>query len=783
MQIVGGRNRRAPGKLAILNTVRVLLALALAAGIVCGPGLHAAEAKKGQAEDLDQNFPFQTACIGTQFPAGNVAYKGIAIKLGNDAYMCFDTDLLRMAAGWTGDYLKFDGVAFSGAHGTHPSIAGDQKFGTKQLPGVADASGSFTDPRPEPFGPIPAATGRWDGLYPYGNKVVLAYTVGGTKVLEMPGSTVADGLTAFVRNFKTEKTKSAFALMICGVEGATGELNGNTAVLSGSGNNSVTLVGLAGAPRGVKLEIADGNQVVLKVPQDAAAATFKVVIWNGTPEEKSKFAGLLAGDAEVADVKHPGPNHWPETVVTQGVLDANSAPDGSYTVDQLPPPVDNPWHRRIRFSGFDFFADGKRAAVCTWDGDIWIVSGIDDTLQNLTWKRFASGQYETLGLKIVNDVIYTSGRDQITRYHDFNNDGEADYYENFNNQVTSSDGFHEFVFDLQTDPDGNFWFAKAGPVRPGGRGFAGPNAGTISADAGSMLKLSKDGSKLEVYATGFRAPNGIGVGPHGEITSGDNEGSWVVQCPINWVRKGGFYGVKDTAHLNPIPQRDPPLCWLDWTETDNSSGGQVWVTSDKWGPYKGEMLHLSYGKCALYLVLKEEVGGVMQGGVVRIPATFTSSAMRGRFNAKDGQLYIVGLQGWQTTAVKLAGFDRVRYTGKPVHSVKGLHITKESIQLTFTEPLDPSSANDVENYSSKRWNYVAKGDNYGANEISVVSPTKRGRDVVNITAASLSPDGRTVTLKIEDLKPVQQMSIKYTLKAKDGVEMSQDVQFTINKLP
>jgi hypothetical protein len=97
--------------------------------------------------------------------------------------------------------------------------------------------------------------------------------------------------------------------------------------------------------------------------------------------------------------------------------------------------------------------------------------------------------------------------------------------------------------------------------------------------------------------------------------------------------------------------------------------------------------------------------------------------------------------------------------------------------------LDPSSANDVENYSSKRWNYEAKVDNYGANEISVVSPTKRGRDVVNITGVSLSPDGRTVTLKIEDLKPVQQMSIKYTLKAKDGVEMSQDVQFTINKLP
>jgi len=33
--------------------------------------------------------------------------------------------------------------------------------------------------------------------------------------------------------------------------------------------------------------------------------------------------------------------------------------------------------------------------------------------------------------------------------------------------VTKS--FHEFVFDLQTDPAGNFYFAKAGPVKNGGR--------------------------------------------------------------------------------------------------------------------------------------------------------------------------------------------------------------------------------------------------------------------------------------------------------------------------
>jgi hypothetical protein len=120
--------------------------------------------KWAPAGELDQDFPYTTACVGASFPTGNKAYKGIAIKLGNDAYMCFDTDLLRMSAGWTGNYLNFVGVTFNGSHGDHPTIAGDQKFGTKMLPGVAEASGEFVDPRTEKFGPVPERMGRWNGL-------------------------------------------------------------------------------------------------------------------------------------------------------------------------------------------------------------------------------------------------------------------------------------------------------------------------------------------------------------------------------------------------------------------------------------------------------------------------------------------------------------------------------------------------------------------------------------------------------------------------------------------
>ena len=173
------------------------------------------------------------------------------------------------------------------------------------------------------------------------------------------------------------------------------------------------------------------------------------------------------------------------------------------------------------------------------------------------------------------------------------------------------------------------------------------------------------------------------MSPTGQITCGDNEGTFVPRCPIHWIDKGEFLGVVDAAanyasmnttttvaqrrgnrdkHLDP-GEAPVPLAWLP-KSVDNSNGGQVWVTSKRWGPFQGEMLHLSYGQSALYLVLKQKCGDLIQGGVVRIPVRPTSSAMRGRFNKRDGQLYVAGLRGWQTNAAREGGLDRVRYTGR-----------------------------------------------------------------------------------------------------------------------
>ena len=744
-------------------------------------------------ELLQPDFPIQGACISAPWPNNNVALKGLAIRVGNSANVLFDTDLCRMAAGWTGGYITTRGLIYDGAHAQHPAINGDQKFGTSAIPGIGGADGTFTDNRSEPFGPIDKTVAHWKGLYVTGPTTTLSYTARGTQVYEQPGSFKSGEEVGFTRSFRLAPAQSevqeSFGILLAEVQTSNpriGTENGQPVVIWNSGEQ-VTKIIASGLPSGATL-ITKESRAYLSVSKGVKGGDFTITLWNGPAAAMASYTPPPQGSVNFKDFSKGGPAHWPVKLVGKGELNTSETPDGAYVTDRISVPAQNPWNRRVRLSGFDFFSDGTRAAFCTHDGDIWIVSGVDATLQNLEWRRFASGLYEPLGLLIVNDVIYTSSRDGITRYYDLNNDGEADHYENFNNDIMSSEGFHEFVFDLQRDAAGNFYFAKANPVNSGGRGFGNLTAaranGTVSSHSGAVFRLSADGSKLEVIARGFRAPNGLAVRADGQITTSDNEGTWVPSTPINWVDGKTFHGVINNLTSPELADRwAPPLTWISHSDYDNSGGSQVWVTSDQWGPFKGELLHESYGKSSLFLVLKEQLpSGRMQGGVVRFPLKFTSSAMRARFNAKDGQLYVAGLSEWQSNAANQTGFDRIRYTGKPVYSVRSMNVVPGGVQFSFTEPVDKASAEDLQNWSGKRWNYI-RSENYGSPERQVKDPNVNGRETLEITSSKLAADAKTVTLTISDFRPVMQESIQWNIKAKDGTAISQETQHTIHEVP
>jgi hypothetical protein len=452
-------------------------------------------------------------------------------------------------------------------------------------------------------------------------------------------------------------------------------------------------------------------------------------------------------------------------------------------------------------SGVDFFDDG-RVAICTFHGDVWIGSGLDAKLEQVTWERFATGLHHPLGLKVVNGTIHVTCRDGLWKLLPGpGGQGSAQTYAVFNADIQVTKNFHEYVFDLQADGVGNLYFIKAGPVKKGGRGFD-----DLCDHHGVLFKVSPDGSTMSVVATGFRAPNGIGISPTGQLTSGDNEGTWTPVCRLNWIKQGGFYGVPPLAHRTTEPtDYDRPLCWMP-KDVDNSSGGQVWVTSEQWGPWKGRLLHLSYGTCSLYGVLPQEVAFrgqlQMQGGLTRFNVNFDSGAMRARFNPKDGQLYVVGLRGWQTTAVKNGCLQRVRYTGEKVRTPLDLQVAQGRVEVRFGEPLDAAVAQDPGSWNVEIWNYLWSAA-YGSPELSTkVKPVaaaevgKDGKpefskeqmsqakhDVLRISRVELSADGRTAILHLADLAPCMQMSLQYNVRSADGTELSGRIVNTIHALP
>ena len=725
-----------------------------------------------------------------------VVLKGLAVQAGEegDATFCYDTETMRLAGVWRGGFINPIRLM---SRGDFPVAQGEIELSSDARPGavIGDELG---DPREQPFGPVAAEKIRYNGFHRFENRITLNYNAGGVGILEHPWYDRLDQV--FHRSFRIEPAEAELKLLICrspaheagpDIVERVGNGSHGYVGLNGGGTN-FTSVGILDGPKEATFEVLE-NHLYLKLPPRTQESVFQIQIWTGKDEEQmSRFIESFHNHPPFMNpivFARGGGESWKEEVE----LPVRKTGDGDgFAVDSIGVPFKNPYDSEMLIAGLDFFSDG-RAAVSTFHGDVWTISGLGEELGQVRWRRFASGIYHGLGLKIVDDVVHVTGRDQITRLKDVDGNGEADFYENFNNQCLITTNFHEFALDLHTDPQGNFYFAKAGPVRKGGRGFE-----HIVAHHGTLLKVSPDGRDLSVVATGLRAPNGIGVGPEGQLTTGENEGTWEPRCKINWVKPGGFYGVVDLAHRSPPPETyDPPLCWLP-KEVDNSGGAQVWLNSDRWGVLKDRLLHLSYGTCSLYLTLPQKVGELRQGGVVRLPVRFMSGTMRARIQPTTGHLYVAGMKGWQTSGVAPGCLERVRLTGAPVLLPLEMAVAKGRMKLRFSVELDKELAEDIESYSVGVWDYVWSRS-YGSPEVPVGGggvPNRNedgewGKDVMKqqarkqleISRATLASDGREVLLEIPGLVPAMQVRTAVNLETLGGAPVRSEIYGTIHQLP
>jgi len=709
----------------------------------------------------------------------NFAYKGIAARLDPGPggvsrgryWMVFDHDTLRMAAGWSGiGFIDWNGIHFNGRHQVHPRTIGQTHFANSTGPGWANpADGTFHDPRfkgrdGKLYGPLPRKWAHYKGLYHYEQQTIISYTVGATDVLEMPG-------VVWINPHPDKKEQSEPAQPVF-----TRTLNIGPRltrmVLRVADSSKKYDTPLAG----VLPEIEDDNLRLLKTPSGnlelripKGKHPLKLTLWITSPvkdrnaKEVADWIQIEKPAQDLSRYTNGGPARWPEVLKTEAVIGNNDRP---FAVDVMTHPLDNPWLCQIRLTGFDFYPDGNRAAVSAWDGDVWLVTGMAAPEHGLSWRRIASGLFQPLGVKIVDDRIYVTCRDQIVILNDLNGDGETDFYENFNNDHQVTEHFHEFAMGLQTDAAGNFYYAKS----------ARHALPALVAHHGTLLRVSKDGSRTEILATGFRAANGVCLNPDGTFIVTDQEGHWNPKNRINWVKAGGFYGNMFGYHdvTNSSDEAmEQPLCWITNT-FDRSPAELLWVDSKKWGPLEGSLLNLSYGYGKVYVVPHETIHGQVQGGMCELPLPqFPTGIIRGRFHPQNGQLYTCGMFAWAGSQQQPGGFYRIRYTGKPVHLPLKLNAKKNGMAITFSGRLDPKSAGDLNNYAVKVWSLKRTAD-YGSKHYNERS--------LSVTSATLSKDGNTLFLEIPEIKPTWSMEIRYSLRSHTGKKVDGVIHNTIHNL-
>jgi mono/diheme cytochrome c family protein len=756
---------------------------------------------------VEKDFPFFSSVldcrdIGEGFPKDNLTPRGLILNLGHDLWACFDTDLLRISCIWQGKGVTPVALATGSYH-----LAGQKtKDGQDSLPkpngkvwlanGIypgwqvlksPDDKPSFTDPRePGPSkeevgrGALDEKVGRFVGVRVTKDGVRLDYYIGGVLIHDWFGTdeqgTVigrlvevapCDQMLALAlsnNDFDLEKTLQR-------VPKERAEEFRAQYKKANIGKLTDGLFRMAG--------MMDSLHYVTVEPHDKKVSFQMTLFPSG--------AVLLDLAKQEADDK-PAAQCWPQTLTTKAKLSDKKGE--AYVLDDIPLPLDNPWKRNIRLADIAFFKDkpGTAAAV-TLDGDVWLISGLSGDLQEVKWKRFASGLHEPMSIVICpgsagvppaaseasntqagglrsQEDIFVYDRNGIWKLRDTNNDGECDVYEMFCNRFAQTAETREFPNSMKLAPDGSFVISKGGQ-----------QGTTLGKDNGTVIRVAPDGKSYAVIGYGLRQPF-VGVNPRtGLVTASDQEGNYTPTTPIQIIRDHHYYGflTEQVPHeVYPETIADP-LTWIPHTVVA-SAATQTWLMDAKMGTVNDEMILVSYNKPELFRVLMNERSKTPQAAVVAWIRNLDFPTLNAAVNPADGQLYAVGFQVWGTTVKRISGLARIRYTGEPRVLLKAAIAMDKGVLLDFNEPLDKAAAVDLANYSIERWNYI-RTYKYGSPHLKLDGTP--GQEWMNPSSAYLSKDGKSVFIGIPDMKSgVMQMRVGWGIKGANGGPAQNNVYFT-----
>lgn len=711
---------------------------------------------------VEKDFPFFSSVldareVGEGFPKDNLTPRGIILNLGNNLWTCFDTDLLRIACIWEGESGKPPVSADALAPGSYHVAGQKTKDGQEYLPKPVGkvwlANGiypgwqvgekpSFTDPReptpsPEEVGRGPVAGTQFKSVSIKKEGVLIELEVGGRSIIQE------------FRIYRGEENTTAVTCSAIVGPGAQ-------PIVWNAGGHQITQRGttISTNPDAKWVNNADHDSAIFPA-SDAPIGAGKSLLMGTKAVRTLEVSASSKPTAPVA--------LWPQPLTTTATLSAK--PD-AYVIDEIPLPLDNPWKRNVRLADVAFLNDQGDAAGVTFDGDVWLISGLKGDLEKVTWKRFASGLHEPMSIVVRGSDILVFDRNGIWKLVDTNNDKECDRYEMFCNLFAQTAETREFPNSMKLGPKGELYISKGGQ-----------EGTTYGKDNGTVIKIAPDGKSMEVIGYGLRQPF-IGVNQKtGLVTASDQQGNYVPSTPLHIISDHHFYG-----HLPTIAPKEKypdtiaePLTWVP--HPVNPSGvTQTWLLDAKMGPVNGELIHIGYNRPELFRVLINSHFEKPQAAVVSFNRNFDFPTLNAVVNPADGQLYVTGFQVWGTVVKKISGLARVRYTDKPRVLIKEVTPTDKGLLLRFNAKLDEKLATDPNSFNGERWNYKRTFD-YGSPHLKLDGSS--GQEWMTASSAYLSKDGMSVLVGFPDMKAgVHQMRIGWGLKSADGVKAENTAYFS-----